>query len=61
MAIDPWGIVADVLIVAALELRHPVLLFVLVEANDPPFHGEQGVWRMRAKGPRVGPSFAFAC
>jgi hypothetical protein len=34
--------VANVLVVTALELRHPVLLFVLMEANDLSIHGEQG-------------------
>jgi len=30
--------VADVLRVAAVELRHPIALLVLMEAGDPPFH-----------------------
>jgi len=40
--IGPWGIVTNVLIVTALEVRHPMLFFVQVKANDPPIHGEQG-------------------
>ena len=26
--------------VAALEIGHPLLLFVFAEADDPPFHAE---------------------
>ena len=40
--IRPWRIVANVLVVAALELGHPMALFVLVEAHDPSIHVEQG-------------------
>lgn len=35
----PWRIVTDVLDVAALELRHPVGVLVLVEADDTPRYG----------------------
>jgi len=38
--IGPWRIVANVLVVAALELGHPMALFVLVEAHDPSIHVE---------------------
>jgi len=34
--------VANVLIVTAFQLRHPVGFFVLVEGNDSSIHGEQG-------------------
>ena len=34
----PGRVVTDVLGVAALEVRNPVLLFVLVEANDAALH-----------------------
>jgi hypothetical protein len=40
--IGPWGIVANVLVVAALKLGHPMALFVLVEAHDPSIHVVQG-------------------
>ena len=40
--IGPWRIVANVLVVTAFELRHPMVLLVLVEAHDPSIHGEQG-------------------
>ena len=41
---DPWTvgprrIVTNVLVVSALELGNPMLLFVLVEADDPSVHG----------------------
>ncbi len=32
----PWWVVANVLRVTALEVRDPVLLFILMEADDPP-------------------------
>ena len=38
----PWRIVANVLVVTALKFRHPMALFVLVEAHDPFIHVEQG-------------------
>lgn len=34
----PWRVVANVLVVAALELRNPVLFFILVEADDLSIH-----------------------
>ena len=39
--IGPWRIVANVLVVPTLELGNPMLLFVLVEPDDPSIHGEQ--------------------
>jgi hypothetical protein len=39
-AMGPWGIVPNVLVVTALKLSHPMLLFVLMEANDLSIHGE---------------------
>jgi hypothetical protein len=32
--LGPWRIVANVLVVTALEFGHPMVLFVLVEAHD---------------------------
>ena len=47
--IGPWGIVANVLVVTAFQLCHPMMLFVLAEANDPSVHGAQGrSWRARS-------------
>jgi len=43
MAIGPWWVVPSVLVVTTLELRDPMLLLVLVEANDLSVHDEQGV------------------
>ena len=40
--VGPRRIVANVLIVTALKLRYPMLLLVLVEANDRSVHGVQG-------------------
>jgi hypothetical protein len=37
-AIDPGRIMANVLIVSALQLRHPVPLFILMIANDALLH-----------------------
>lgn len=37
--IRPWWIVSNVLVVTALELRHPMLLFILMKADDPFVHG----------------------
>jgi hypothetical protein len=36
--IGPRRIVANVLVVPALELRDPVLFFVLMETDDAPVH-----------------------
>ena len=41
-AIGPWGIVTNMLIVTTFELRHPMAFFVLIKANDPSVHDEQG-------------------
>lgn len=37
--IGPWWIVSNVLVVTALELRHPMLLFILMKADDAFVHG----------------------
>jgi hypothetical protein len=34
MALSPWGIVPDVLLVAALEVGHPVEILVTMKADD---------------------------
>lgn len=41
-AIGPWRIVANVLVVPALESSDPMLLFVLLETNDLSVHEQQG-------------------
>jgi len=43
--------VANVLVVATLELRNPVLLLILVETNDFPVHGAHGERRL-LQGPQ---------
>jgi hypothetical protein len=37
--IGPRRVVPNVLVVPALELSNPMLLVILVEANDPSVHG----------------------
>ena len=37
-AICPWRVVAHVLVVAAFEFGHPVLLFIFVKSNYPLIH-----------------------
>jgi hypothetical protein len=37
--VAPWGMMPDMLVVAALELSHPVLLIVLMEADNAALHG----------------------
>jgi hypothetical protein len=41
---------ADVLMVSALELSHPVLFFILVIADDAFFHAGRQVLHLRALG-----------
>lgn len=41
-AAHPGGVVADVLVVSARQLRDPVLLLVLVKADDGLAHGRWG-------------------
>jgi hypothetical protein len=41
-AIEEWGFVAYVLSVKTIQVRNPVLVFVLMEANDFSFHD----WRI---------------
>jgi hypothetical protein len=42
--ISPWWIVSNVLVVTALEFRNPMLLFILMKADDPFVHGS--LWRL---------------
>jgi hypothetical protein len=42
--IGPWRIVPNVLVVTALEFRNPMLLFILMKADDPFVHGI--LWRL---------------
>ena len=37
--VAPWWIMPDMLVVAALELSYPVLLIVLMEADNAALHG----------------------
>jgi hypothetical protein len=37
--VAPWGIMPDMLVVAALERSHPVLRIVLMEADNAALHG----------------------
>lgn len=41
----PRWVMTNVLIVSALQPRHPVLLFILMKRNDPTFHrGVANTW-----------------
>jgi hypothetical protein len=37
--VAPWWMMPDMLVVATLELSHPVLLIVLMEADNAALHG----------------------
>jgi len=37
--VAPWWIMPDVLVMAAIQLSHPVLLIVLMEADNAALHG----------------------
>jgi hypothetical protein len=41
--VAPWWMMPDMLVVAALELSHPVLLIVLMEADNAALHGGSSV------------------
>jgi hypothetical protein len=58
--------VADVLAVAALEMGDPVLLFVLVESDDPALHAKNCTRDDMSGGqvvvrPLAGPDRALPC
>ena len=41
--IDPWWVMPDVLVVAALKLSNPVVLLVSMKAHNSLIHGVRGV------------------